>query len=185
MVYLWRAVDAEGEVLDVLVQSKRNKHAASEAIFQEEVGQFRLRDFTMLKVLLPAIVVGGLGVRLLVDGGEARYHLKDADLLAVALRAAVFGVALAILGYCPGTGLASAATGSVHGLVGVIGMVAGAIAYASTFDWVKAHVLPVAAYGKVRLPDLTGVPDLVWFVALAIAAAALFYWVERRDAGAG
>jgi putative transposase len=28
MVYLWRAVDAEGKVLDVLVQSKRNKHAA-------------------------------------------------------------------------------------------------------------------------------------------------------------
>src|SRR5580658_3755404 len=27
-VYLWRAVDAEGEVLDVLVQSKRNRHAA-------------------------------------------------------------------------------------------------------------------------------------------------------------
>jgi putative transposase len=27
-VYLWRAVDAEGEVLDVPVQSKRNKHAA-------------------------------------------------------------------------------------------------------------------------------------------------------------
>ena len=28
MVYLWRAVDAEGEVLDVLIQAKRNKHAA-------------------------------------------------------------------------------------------------------------------------------------------------------------
>jgi transposase-like protein len=28
MVYLWRAVDAKGEVLDVLVQSKRDKHAA-------------------------------------------------------------------------------------------------------------------------------------------------------------
>ena len=28
MVYLWHAVDAEVEVLDVLVQSKRNKHAA-------------------------------------------------------------------------------------------------------------------------------------------------------------
>jgi putative transposase len=27
MVYLWRAVDGEGEVLDVLVQSKRDKHA--------------------------------------------------------------------------------------------------------------------------------------------------------------
>jgi putative transposase len=28
MAYLWRAVDAEGELLDVLVQSKRNKRAA-------------------------------------------------------------------------------------------------------------------------------------------------------------
>ena len=28
MVYLWRAVDGEGEVLDVLVQSKRDQHAA-------------------------------------------------------------------------------------------------------------------------------------------------------------
>jgi putative transposase len=28
MVYLWRAIDAEGEVLDVLVQSERRKHAA-------------------------------------------------------------------------------------------------------------------------------------------------------------
>jgi transposase-like protein len=28
LVYLWRAVDAEGEILDVLVQAKRNKQAA-------------------------------------------------------------------------------------------------------------------------------------------------------------
>ena len=28
LVYLWRAVDAEGEVLDVVVQSKRDKRAA-------------------------------------------------------------------------------------------------------------------------------------------------------------
>ena len=28
MVYLWRTVDAEGEVLEVLVQAKRDKHAA-------------------------------------------------------------------------------------------------------------------------------------------------------------
>ena len=28
MVYLWRAVDAQGEVLDVLLQTKRNKRAA-------------------------------------------------------------------------------------------------------------------------------------------------------------
>jgi transposase-like protein len=28
LVYLWRAVDAEGEVLDVLVQTRRNRQAA-------------------------------------------------------------------------------------------------------------------------------------------------------------
>src|ERR1700726_3775745 len=28
MVYLWRAVDAEGEVLEVLVQTRRNRRAA-------------------------------------------------------------------------------------------------------------------------------------------------------------
>ena len=32
-MYLWRAVDAEGEVLDVLVQSNRNKQAALKLIF--------------------------------------------------------------------------------------------------------------------------------------------------------
>jgi putative transposase len=31
MVYLWRAVDAEGEVLDVLVQSRRNKRVRARA----------------------------------------------------------------------------------------------------------------------------------------------------------
>ena len=28
LVYLWRAVDSEGEILDVLVQAKRDRHAA-------------------------------------------------------------------------------------------------------------------------------------------------------------
>ena len=46
VVYLWRAVDGEGEVLDVLVQSKRDKHAALKLNAQasEEV---RLRPRTI------------------------------------------------------------------------------------------------------------------------------------------
>jgi len=43
LVYLWRAVDAEGEVLDVLVQAKRNKHAALKALAQA-VEEVRLRS---------------------------------------------------------------------------------------------------------------------------------------------
>ncbi len=31
-MYLWRAVDAEGEVLDILVQPRRDKHAAKKLI---------------------------------------------------------------------------------------------------------------------------------------------------------
>jgi uncharacterized protein len=145
--------------------------------------QFRLRDFTMLKVMLSAIVVGGVGVWALIDAGAAKYYVKDANLLAVALGAALFGVALVIYGYCPGAGLAAAATGKAHALVGALGMVFGAVVYAETFDWVRAHVLRVWAFGKIRIPDVTGAPDLVWLALLAIGAAALFYFVEKRDPG--
>ena len=34
LVYLWRAVDAEGEVLDVVVQSKRDKRAALKLLWK-------------------------------------------------------------------------------------------------------------------------------------------------------
>jgi hypothetical protein len=61
-------------------------------------------------------------------------------------------------------------------------MVVGAILYAVSFDWLKGHVLNVWALGKVRLPDITGVPDIVWFGALAIGAAAFFWWVESSEA---
>src|SRR6202050_4928078 len=48
LVYLWRAVDAEGEVLDVLVQSKRNKHAALKLMRKllKKYGLFPDRFFT-------------------------------------------------------------------------------------------------------------------------------------------
>jgi uncharacterized protein len=145
--------------------------------------QFRLSDFTVLKIMLTAIVVGGIGILLLVDTGNAKYYVKDANLLGVALGAGLFGVGMVLYGYCPGTGLAAIATGSLHALVGAFGMVAGAIVYAFTFDWVKAHILGVWAFGKVRLPDVTGIPDLVWFAVLALGALAFFVWLERRGIG--
>jgi putative transposase len=44
MVYLWRAVDAEGEILDVLVQSKRDQHAAPNHAQAVEEIRFRSRS---------------------------------------------------------------------------------------------------------------------------------------------
>ncbi len=145
-------------------------------------GQFCFRDFTMMKMLLPAIVVGGLGVLALVHFGQAIYYIKDANVLAVVLGGAMFGLAVAILGYCPGTALAATATGSQHALVAVFGMIAGAMLYALSFAWMKAHILNVWALGKVRLPQLTGVPDFAWLLGLTVLSLAFFVWLDRRSA---
>jgi len=59
------------------------------------VAQLRLRDFTLFKVMLTAILVGGLGVFIRHSGGLAAYHIKPANLLAVALGAVLFGVGMA------------------------------------------------------------------------------------------
>jgi len=144
--------------------------------------QFRFKDFTVAKVMLTAIIVGGLGVLLLVDTGSAKYYIKDANLLGVALGAALFGIGMVTYGYCPGTGLAALATGSVHALIGALGMVFGAVIYALSFDWINAHILKVAAYGKVRLPDITGIPDIVWFAVLVAGALVAFRAIEKYEA---
>lgn len=143
------------------------------------VNQFRLRDFTVLKVMFTAVVVGGLGVLILHQAGYAAYHIKPANMLGVVVGAAIFGVGMVTYGYCPGTGIAAVATGSLHALVGFGGMLCGGILYALSFGWVNQHILSVAALGKVRLPDVTGIPDWAWFAILAVVAAILFTVLER------
>jgi uncharacterized membrane protein YedE/YeeE len=145
------------------------------------VNQFRFRDFTVLKIMLTAIVVGGIGVWALHGAGAANFHIKPGTLFAVSLGAAVFGVGMVLLGYCPGTGVAAMGTGSVHAAVGVMGMLVGAAAYALSHDWVAVHVLTVWNIGKKRLPDVTGVPDAVWYAGLAVVAVLVFAGVSRLE----
>jgi uncharacterized protein len=145
------------------------------------VDQFRLRDFTVLKVMFTAILVGGVGVLALHRLGHANYDVKPAQMAGVAIGAAIFGAGMVIYGYCPGTGLAAVATGSVHALVGLLGMLAGGALYALSFRWVQANVLPVGNLGKVRLPDVTGVPDWAWFAVLVVIAGVVFTLIERRE----
>jgi len=152
------------------------------ASYDTIVNQFRLRDFTVLKVMFTAIVVGGIGVLLLHQAGHAAYHIKPANMLGVVLGAAVFGVGMVLYGYCPGTGIAAVATGSMHALVGFAGMLAGGILYALSFRWVNAHILNVAALGKIRLPEVTGIPDWGWFAMLAVVAMGVFALISRIEA---
>lgn len=145
------------------------------------VNQFRFKDFTVLKVMFTAIIVGGLGVLLLHKAGHANYEIKSAQMLAVTLGAAIFGVGMVLYGYCPGTGVAAIGTGSIHAMVGAVGMLAGGVLYAFSFPWIKAHILPVGDLGKTRLPDLTGIPDYGWFAALLVIAAVVFTLIELTE----
>jgi hypothetical protein len=145
------------------------------------VNQFRLRDFTVIKVMLTAVLVGGIGVLVLQRLGLAQYHVKAADMFAVSLGAAIFGVGMAIYGYCPGTGVAAVATGSLHALVGFLGMLVGGVLYAISFTWVQQHVAPVAALGKIRLPDITGIPDWIWFGGILLVALPTVWLIRRAD----
>ena len=156
-------------------------HRGGVADYNKIVNQFRFRDFTVLKIMFTAIVVGGIGVLILRSTGYAQFHIKPANMLAVTLGAGLFGVGMVVYGYCPGTGIAACGTGSLHAIVGFGGMLVGGALYAWSFPWVDAHIQKVAGLGKVRLPDITGVPDWGWFVILAAVAAAVFYAIEKRE----
>ena len=156
-------------------------HRGRVASYDTIVNQFRLRDFTVLKIILTALVVGGVGVLALTDMGLAKWAVRETNLLAALLGGAIFGVGMVLYGYCPGTALSAIGAGSVHALVGAFGMIAGAIAYAFSFDWMKANVLSVWQLGKVTFVDLTGLSHLPLYALLAAVALGLFLVIERTE----
>ena len=82
----------------------------------------------------------------------------------------------------PGTGVAAIATGSIHALIGALGMLLGGIFYALSFGWVRSHILPVGNLGNLRLPGITGISDWGWFGILIVIAAIVFRLLERKPA---
>ncbi len=89
---------------------------------------------------------------------------------------------MVVYGYCPGTGVAAIVTGSLHALVGFGGMLFGGVLYAISYPWVKANILSVGAYGKIRLPEASSIPEIVYWVVLAVGAFFLFRFLDKRDA---
>jgi uncharacterized membrane protein YedE/YeeE len=160
-------------------------HRGHVADYNTIVRQFLFKDFTVIKVMLTAIIVGGIGIFVLVHAGYAKFHVKPADLLAITLGAGLFGIGMVLYGYCPGTALAAIGAGSVHAFVGAFGMIAGGILYALTFDWVSQTILPVWAMGKVQLPQLLGVGAPLIFGALGLLVVAFFVMLERRSSDSG
>jgi uncharacterized protein len=150
--------------------------------FSVILGQFLLKDFTVIKVMGTAIIVGAVGIYgMRAMGLDVPLHIKNATLLGNALGGAIFGVGMTVLGYCPGTGVAAIGDGSRHAIPGVLGGVFGAALYAEAYPWMKSSVLGVGDLGKATLESVTGLSPW-WFMAfLALAAVTGFVLLERWE----
>lgn len=150
--------------------------------FSVILGQFLLTDFTVLKVMGTAIVVGAVGIYgMRAAGLDVPLHIKNATLLGNVLGGAIFGLGMAVLGYCPGTGVAAIGDGSRHAIPGVLGGIVGAAAYAEAYPWMKARVLDVSDLGKATLASMTGLSPWWLMAGLLVAALAGFASLERWE----
>lgn len=152
------------------------------------IGQFLLRDFTVIKIVLTAIVVGGFGVYALLGMGLLdSMHIKNAAIWGNLLGGVIFGVGMALLGYCPGTGVAAVGDGARDAIFGVIGMVAGAALFAEVYPWFDARVIDPLDLGEETLATITGIAPWIYLAAIAIISALLFKCfdaIEQRNAKA-
>lgn len=139
------------------------------------VGQFLLVDWTVLRVMLSAIVTGSIGVYAMLQLGMIDHLLvKPAMLVANGLGGLIFGVGMASLGYCPGTGVGAAAEGSRHAVWGIVGMVFGAMAYTFAYPAIDAGINQIGSFGKITLSDVTGASPWLFVAGITAISLVLF-----------
>ena len=137
------------------------------------MGQFLLTDFTVIKVMLTAVVVGMVGIFSMHALGLVKLHVKPTRYAANITGGLLFGVGLGLLGYCPGTGAAALGQGNYDAIAGIVGLMVGSYVYAETSGYLSATIQRIGDRGRIMLPDLIGmrVPVfLVIFVSLLLAA---------------
>ena len=140
------------------------------------INALRLRDLTIIKLILVAIGVGMIGVHLLDLAGWANMKVKDLYVLGILLAEVTFGVGFALCGYCPGTALAAAAEGKLDAWMTVVGGLCRTAAFALVFPELEDHVLAIARYGPVTLHGELGIAG-IW---LATPLGALVIWLAHR-----
>jgi uncharacterized protein len=155
------------------------------------VGQFLFTDYTVLKIMLTAIVVGAVGVWGMLQLGMIQHlQVKPAVLAANAVGGLIFGLGMALLGYCPGTGVAAMGEGSRHARWGFAGMILGAAAFAAAFPALEKGFMKLGEVAittgdkvnnKVTLPDVTGVSPWVYIAALAVISLVVFALIGRWE----
>src|SRR5688500_3199826 len=123
------------------------------AKYQTILSQLLLKDWTVVKIMTTAVVVGATGVYFLVSLGMARLDIWPLQLGGVLLGAVFFGIGLATLGYCPGTGLAGSGEGARDAMVGVLGMLTGAGVFVAGYNRLQPIILALGDFGKMTIPD--------------------------------
>ena len=149
------------------------------AKFQKILGQFLLRDFTVVKIMATAIAVGTIGVNVMVAMGWASISIQTASLARVIVGGALFGAGLAVFGLCPGTSVAACGEGRRDAMIGVLGMLVGAGVYVAAFPALQPMIKSMADFGKVTMPQTIGGSPLLWAGGLAVVIALALALLER------
>jgi len=160
-------------------------HKSRMTRYETIVGLLRLRDFTMLKVMLSAIVVGMVGIYFLKDIGILKLSPKPALIGANIIGGLIFGVGFALAGYCPTTGIGSIAEGRYDALLGAIpGMLVGAAIYAEAYTYLRNNLLQWGALGKITIPDVLGFGyPYHWILILVICGAIVVFCSALQKQG--
>jgi hypothetical protein len=144
------------------------------------VGQLLLTDFTVLKIMLSAVVTGMLGIYLMKTLRWVELYPKSGSLGLNVIGGLIFGVGFAVLGYCPGTIAGAIGNGYLDALAGgLAGIVLGSGIFAALYPGFRQGILKKGAFGNLTLPRLFKVND--WFVVLpaAVLIVAALVWLER------
>jgi uncharacterized membrane protein YedE/YeeE len=146
-------------------------------------GLFYLSDFTVLKVMLSAILTGMLGAfwlgRLgLIDLGHI--YVPETFLWPQLAGGLIFGLGFALAGLCPGTACVSAGSGRLDGLAAVGGIFLGIFATGFAFP-LLADFYASGARGVVTLPAATGLPEGVVVMLVTLTALGVFRLIARRE----
>lgn len=141
--------------------------------------QLMLRDFTVLRIMITAVVVGMAGVFGLRAAGLARLHPKSGSLGSTIPGGILFGGGFALLGYCPGTLAAASGSGSLDALLaGIPGMLLGAWLFAAAYPKLNGRFLKRGNFGDVSLADFLGIPFSVLVPLTILFLAGTLYLIR-------
>lgn len=143
------------------------------------MGQLLLQDFTVVKVMLTAIVVGMVGIFTLHRFAKVNLHLKPTRLGPNIIGGLIFGAGFALIGYCPGTVAVALGQGNYDGLFAVGGLMIGSFVYAEASKKLKASVEKWGEKGKLMLPEALHVSRAVFIPVFAIMLVAVLAGLAR------